>query len=77
MSAGHLILIKTFFVGRSEGRKPLEKSRPEWENNIKMDHNRVGGCSLDLSDSGLGQVMLSSILCKEHSRPVIFWELFK
>jgi hypothetical protein len=64
-------------VGRSEGRKPIEKSRREWKNNIKMDLNRIGGSGLDSSDSGWGQVVCSSKHVKEHSDPVIFWEFLK
>ena len=29
-------------VGKPEGRKPLERSRRRWENNIKMDLREVG-----------------------------------
>jgi hypothetical protein len=29
-------------VGRSEGRRPLERSRRRWEHNIKMDLQEVG-----------------------------------
>jgi hypothetical protein len=29
-------------VGRSEGRRPLERPRRRWEDNIKMDLQEVG-----------------------------------
>jgi hypothetical protein len=29
-------------VGRPEGRKPLERSRPRWENNIKVGLREIG-----------------------------------
>ena len=31
-----------FLVGKPEGRRPLERSRPKWEENIKMDVREVG-----------------------------------
>jgi hypothetical protein len=42
-------------VGRSEGRRPLERSRRRWEDNIKMNLQEVGwggGHGLDLYGSG-------------------------
>jgi hypothetical protein len=29
-------------VGRPEGKKPLERPRHRWENNIKMEHREIG-----------------------------------
>ena len=29
-------------VGKSEGKRPLGRSRRRWEDNIKMDHQEVG-----------------------------------
>jgi hypothetical protein len=45
-------------VGKPEGRRPLERPKHRWEDNIKMDLLRgwVGGHRLDLSGSGQGQV---------------------
>jgi hypothetical protein len=34
-------------VGKSEGKKPLARPRPRWENNIKMDLQEVGGRAMD------------------------------
>ena len=31
------------FVGKPEGKRPLEKPRHRWEDNIKMDLREVGG----------------------------------
>jgi hypothetical protein len=41
-------------VEESEGRRPLEKPRRRWEDNIKMDVREVGlgGRRLDQSGSG-------------------------
>jgi hypothetical protein len=36
-------------VGRPEGRRPLEKPRPRWEDNIKMDLQEVGWGGMDWS----------------------------
>jgi hypothetical protein len=30
-------------VGKPEGKRPLEKPRGKWEDNIKMDLQEVGG----------------------------------
>jgi hypothetical protein len=45
-----------FLVGKPEGRRPLERSRSKWEENIKMDVREVGwegdgGNGVDLSGS--------------------------
>jgi hypothetical protein len=41
-------------VGKPEGRRPLERPRRRWEDNIKMDLREVGwgGPGLDQSGSG-------------------------
>jgi len=36
-SGGYRVL-----VGKPEGKKPLGRPRPRWENNIKMDLQEVG-----------------------------------
>jgi hypothetical protein len=37
-----------FLVGKSEGKRPLERPRSRWEDNIKMDLQEVGlGYGLD------------------------------
>jgi hypothetical protein len=46
--ADRILLVKP------EGRRPLERPRRRWEDNIKMDLQEVGwgGHGLDQSDSG-------------------------
>jgi hypothetical protein len=34
-------------VGKPEGRRPLERPRRRWENNIKMDLQEVGWGGMD------------------------------
>ena len=36
-------------MGKPEGNRPLERPRPRWEDNIKMNLQEVGcgGCGLD------------------------------
>jgi hypothetical protein len=48
-------------VGKPEGRRPLERPRRRWDDNIKMDLREVGwgGHGLDQSGSGYGQVASS------------------
>jgi hypothetical protein len=44
-------------VGKSEGRRSLERPRRRWEDNIKMDLREVKwGHGLDRSGLGQGQV---------------------
>jgi hypothetical protein len=31
-------------VGKPEGKRPLRRPRRRWEDNIKMDLQKVGGC---------------------------------
>jgi hypothetical protein len=37
----------TILEGRTEGRRPLERPRHRWENNITMDHQEVGWGGMD------------------------------
>ena len=34
-------------VGKPEGKRPLGRPRPRWEDNIKMDLQEVGGGCVD------------------------------
>ena len=46
-------------VGKSEGRRPFERPRRRWEDNVNMDLREVGwggGQGLDRSGSGWGLV---------------------
>jgi hypothetical protein len=55
-------------VRKPEGKRPLERPRRRWENNIKMDLGDVGwGDRLDPSGSGQGQVAGSCKCCNEPS----------
>jgi hypothetical protein len=38
------------FVGKREGKRPLERPRRSWEANIKMDLQEVGFGSMDWID---------------------------
>jgi hypothetical protein len=45
--------IQDFLVGKAEGRRPLERPRRRWEDNIKMNLREVGlGHGLNRSGSG-------------------------
>jgi len=35
--------VHSVLVGKSEGKRPLGRSRRRWEDNIKMDLREVGG----------------------------------
>jgi len=37
-------------VGKPEGKRPLERPRRRWENNIKMDLQEVGSEGVDWID---------------------------
>ena len=38
------------FVGKPQGKRPLERLRPIWEDNIKMDLQEVGCGGMDGMD---------------------------
>jgi hypothetical protein len=40
---GEGIGVRRVLVGKPEGKKPLGRPRRRWEDNIKMDHQEVGG----------------------------------
>jgi hypothetical protein len=45
--AGHVACMEErsvyrILVGRPEGKRPLERSRRRWEDNIKMDFKEIG-----------------------------------
>jgi hypothetical protein len=37
----------TNFIGKPEGKRPLERSRRRWENNIRMDLGKTGWEGVD------------------------------
>jgi hypothetical protein len=37
----------TVLEGKPEGKRPLERPKRRWENNIKMDLREVGGGGID------------------------------
>ena len=39
--------LQRVLVGNPEGKRPLERPRRRWEDNIKMDLRKVGGWRLD------------------------------
>ena len=39
--------VHRLLVGKPEGKRPLERPRRRWEDNIKMDLQEVGGCHGD------------------------------
>jgi hypothetical protein len=50
---GEVRVAFSILVGRPEGRRPLERPRRRWEDNIKMDLREiVWGCGLDSFGSG-------------------------
>ena len=57
----HKVLVK-----KPEGKRPLGRSRPRWENNIKMDLQEVGrGCGglMDLAkDRDRWRALVSTVM---------------
>jgi hypothetical protein len=44
-------------VGKQEGKRPLERPRRRWEDEIRMDRRVIGwGCGVDSPGSGYGPV---------------------
>ena len=37
-------------VGKPEGKRPLGRPRRRWEDNIKMDRQKVGGVGIDWNE---------------------------
>jgi hypothetical protein len=35
--------VQRVFMGKPEGKRPLGRPRHRWEDNIKLDHQEVGG----------------------------------
>jgi hypothetical protein len=44
---GEEIGVHRMFVGKPEGKRPLGRPRRRWEDNIKMDLQKVGGVRED------------------------------
>ena len=42
-------MVHRVLVGKPEGRRPLGRPRRRWEDNIKMDLQKVGGDWMELS----------------------------
>ena len=55
-------------MGKPEGKRPLERTRRRWEDNIKMDLEEVGceGYGRDRADSGQGQAVGTCECGNEH-----------
>ena len=47
---GHGRGVEWVLEGKREGKKPLGRARPRWEDNIKMDLHEVGCGGMDLID---------------------------
>jgi hypothetical protein len=43
-------------VGKPEGKRPLERTRQRWEDNIKMDLQQVGCDGMDRIGTGGGHL---------------------
>jgi hypothetical protein len=54
-------------VRKSDGKKPLRRSRHRWECNIRTVLTKVGRCGLDSSGSGQGPVVGS---CGQSNKPL-------
>jgi hypothetical protein len=42
-------------VGKPEGKRPLGRPRPRWDDNIKMDLQEVGGGGMDWIELAQGR----------------------
>ena len=61
-------------MGKPKGKRPLGRPRRRWEDNIKMDLQKVEiwEHGLDRAGSGYGQVAGNCKSCKETSGPIKF-----
>jgi hypothetical protein len=48
-------VVHRVLVGKPEGKRPLGRPRHRWENNIKMDLQKVGRCRGDWMDLSQGR----------------------
>ena len=59
-------VVHKVLVGKPEGKRPLERPRRRWENNIKMDLQEVGrGCGdlMELAqDRGRWRALVSTVM---------------
>jgi hypothetical protein len=49
-------------VGRPEGRRPLERSRHRWDDNIKMDLQELGWWGMDWSELAQNRDMWRAVV---------------
>jgi len=56
-------------VGKPEGKRPLERPRRRWENNIKMSHQDVGCGGMDSYQSGLDKKKYRAVVNVVMNRP--------
>ena len=50
---GERIGVHRVLVGKPEGKRPLGRPKPRWENNIKINLQEVGGGGYGLDRAGL------------------------
>jgi hypothetical protein len=60
-----------------EGKRPLERLRRRWVDNIKMDLREMGWCGLDWYGSGYGPVEGSCEHCIKPSGSIKCWEVLE
>jgi hypothetical protein len=53
-------------VGKPEGKRPLGRPRLRWEDNIKMDHQKVGCGGMDwielAQDRDMWQALMTAVM---------------
>jgi hypothetical protein len=49
-------------VGKPEVKRPLGRTRPRWEDNIKMDRQKVGGSYGDWMDLAQWRAFVSTVM---------------
>jgi len=50
-------------VGKPEGKRPLGRPRCRWEDNIKMDLQKVGGCCGDWMELAQDRDRWRALVC--------------
>ena len=57
--------VQRVLVGKPEGKRPLERPRHRWEDNVKMDLQEVGGGSGDwmelVQDRGSWRALVGTV----------------
>ena len=59
---GEGIVVHRVLVGKPEGKRPLERPRRRWDDNIKMDLQEVGGGGDWMEDRDRWRALVNKVM---------------